>query len=33
MKAVVYDKGNSPDVLVFREVEKPVPNDNDVKGY
>ena len=30
MKAVVYDKSDSPDVLVFREVEKPVPNDNEV---
>ncbi len=30
MKAVVYDKSGSPDVLVFREVEKPVPNDNEV---
>lgn len=25
MKAVVYDKSNKPDVLVLREVEKPVP--------
>ncbi len=30
MKAVVYDKSNSPDVLVVREVEKPVPGDNEV---
>ena len=30
MKAVVYDKSNSPDVLVFRDVEKPIPNDNEV---
>jgi NADPH:quinone reductase-like Zn-dependent oxidoreductase len=30
MKAVVYDKGNSPDVLVYREVEKPLPDDNEV---
>lgn len=30
MKAVVYDKGNSPDVLVLREVEKPIPSDNEV---
>ncbi len=30
MKAVVYDKGNSPDVLMYREVEKPVPGDNEV---
>ena len=30
MKAVVYDKRNSPDVLVFREVEKPIPSDNEV---
>ncbi|HCS40801.1 MAG TPA: alcohol dehydrogenase [Anaerolineaceae bacterium] len=25
MKAVIYDKNNSPDVLVVREVDKPVP--------
>jgi 2-desacetyl-2-hydroxyethyl bacteriochlorophyllide A dehydrogenase len=30
MKAVVYDKRESPNVLVFREVEKPKPNDNEV---
>lgn len=30
MKAVVYDKTNSPDMLVLREVEKPIPNDNEV---
>jgi NADPH:quinone reductase-like Zn-dependent oxidoreductase len=30
MKAVVYEKGNSPDVLVYREVEKPIPGDNEV---
>jgi len=30
MKAVLYDKANSPDVLVLREVEKPVPFDNEV---
>lgn len=30
MKAVVYDKRNSPDVLVFREVEKPIPSDHEV---
>ena len=30
MKAVVYDKRESPNVLVFREVEKPIPNDNEV---
>jgi hypothetical protein len=30
MKAVVYDKSNSPDVLVVRELEKPVPGDNEV---
>ncbi|MBN2795079.1 MAG: NAD(P)-dependent alcohol dehydrogenase [Clostridia bacterium] len=30
MKAVVYDKGISPDALVFREVEKPTPRDNEV---
>jgi 2-desacetyl-2-hydroxyethyl bacteriochlorophyllide A dehydrogenase len=30
MKAVVYDKSSSPDFLSFREVEKPLPNDNEV---
>jgi 2-desacetyl-2-hydroxyethyl bacteriochlorophyllide A dehydrogenase len=30
MKAVVFDKSNSPVVLVIREVEKPVPNNNEV---
>jgi NADPH:quinone reductase-like Zn-dependent oxidoreductase len=30
MKAVVYDKINSPNALVLREVEKPIPNDNEV---
>lgn len=30
MKAVVYDRKNRPDKLVFRDVEKPVPNDDEV---
>ena len=30
MKAVVYDKRNSPDVLEFRVVEKPNPQDDEV---
>jgi hypothetical protein len=30
MKDVVYDKRESPNVLVFREVEKPIPSDNEV---
>lgn len=30
MKAVVYDKRNSPDVLTYREVEKPIPADKEV---
>ena len=30
MKAVIYEKGNSPDSLVYREVDKPVPGDNEV---
>ncbi len=30
MKAVIYEKGSSPDELVLREVEKPVPGDNEV---
>ncbi|MDP4091567.1 MAG: NAD(P)-dependent alcohol dehydrogenase [Bacillota bacterium] len=30
MKAVVYDKSNFPDTLVLRELEKPIPDDNEV---
>ena len=30
MKAILYEKGNSPDKLVYREVEKPVPGDSEV---
>ncbi len=30
MKAVVYDRRNSPDILAIRDVEKPVPQDNEV---
>ncbi len=30
MKAVVYERRNSPNVLAVREVEKPVPQDNEV---
>jgi NADPH:quinone reductase-like Zn-dependent oxidoreductase len=30
MKAVVYNKKGLPDKLVYRDVEKPVPNDNEV---
>jgi len=30
MKAVVFEKSNSPEVLVYREVEKPIPNDAEV---
>lgn len=30
MKAVVYDKSASPDVLAFREVARPVPRDDEV---
>ncbi|NLC32245.1 MAG: NAD(P)-dependent alcohol dehydrogenase [Clostridiales bacterium] len=30
MKAVVYEKSNLPDHLVFRDVEKPTPADNEV---
>lgn len=30
MRAIVYEKSNSPDILVLRELEKPVPNDNEV---
>jgi NADPH:quinone reductase-like Zn-dependent oxidoreductase len=30
MKAVVYEKGSSPEILVLREVEKPIPGDNEV---
>ena len=30
MKAVVYEKGSSPELLVYSEAEKPVPGDNEV---
>lgn len=30
MKAVVYDKGEAPSAFVFRDVERPTPNDNEV---
>ena len=30
MKAVLYDKRSSPNVLVIRKVEKPEPNNNQV---
>lgn len=30
MKAVTYNRCNSPDVLIFRDVEKPVPMDDEV---
>lgn len=30
MKAIVYDKNNSPDVLVLRDVQKPIPTDDQV---
>jgi NADPH:quinone reductase-like Zn-dependent oxidoreductase len=30
MKAIVYDKSNFPNLLVLREVEKPVPGENEV---
>lgn len=30
MKAVVYDKKNNPDRMIFCEIDKPVPDDNEV---
>ncbi len=30
MRAIVYDKSRAPDVLVLREVEKPLPQDDEV---
>ena len=30
MKAVLYNKDNSPEVFAYSDVEKPVPNDNEV---
>jgi NADPH:quinone reductase-like Zn-dependent oxidoreductase len=30
MKAVVYEKYGSPDVLELRDVKKPIPGDNEV---
>jgi len=30
MKAVIYDKRGVPDKLIYCDIEKPVPNDNEL---
>ncbi len=30
MKAIIYDKKGLPDRLIYQDVDKPIPNDNEL---